>query len=67
MDEKTIEHILSALTERLENAAERRKAAPDGMREMYYQGRVEAFCFALDIVKLWAANDATPTPFRGLI
>ena len=53
MNEKTLAHVIESLTERLNVATERKEAAEILASRQYHQGRMDAFAFAIDLIKLW--------------
>ena len=52
-NEKTLAHVIESLTERLNVATERKEAAELLASRQYHQGRMDAFAFAIDLIKLW--------------
>ena len=53
MNEKTLAHVIESLTERLKVATERKEAADFFGTRQYHQGRMDAFAFAIDLLKMW--------------
>jgi hypothetical protein len=53
MNEKIVNHLLESLAER-KASAETKLASKETLAKEYYTGRIEAFAYAIDLIKLWA-------------
>ena len=53
MNKETVNHLIESLTERKVNS-EKKLASDETPAKEYYTGRIDAFAFAIDLIKLWA-------------
>ena len=53
MNEKTILHLIDSLKERMDASAQRRNAIKIDSIRAYHDGRIEAFQYAIDMIKIW--------------
>ena len=53
MNKKIVNHLLESLAER-KASSEKKLASEETLAKDYYAGRIAAFAYAIDLIKLWS-------------